>query len=188
MKWITRTHLHLDRTASAWLIRRFIDRSATFEFVGWEPDPIVPDDAIPFALPGRELGPHDEHGTVFEKLLRKHELRDPAFREMGLTISAGVRWALKLEPGAGQTSAHTAVGRALDGLGAAMGIFNDDPQILRDALPIYDALYLWCQMRTTDDSERLQMPRSPLERQRYWRHRLHNPTAHVGLAAPAPAP
>lgn len=31
--WVTRRHVHVDRIASAWLIRRFIDRQATFKFV-----------------------------------------------------------------------------------------------------------------------------------------------------------
>lgn len=31
--WVTRTSIHVDRIASAWLIRRFIDPDATFKFV-----------------------------------------------------------------------------------------------------------------------------------------------------------
>ena len=31
--WVTRTGVHIDRIASAWLIRRFIDEEATFKFV-----------------------------------------------------------------------------------------------------------------------------------------------------------
>ncbi len=40
--WVTRRHVHVDRIASAWLIRRFIDPQATFKFVeaqGYVPDP-----------------------------------------------------------------------------------------------------------------------------------------------------
>ncbi|MGN7159474.1 chromate resistance protein ChrB domain-containing protein [Sphingomonas solaris] len=40
--WTTRRHVHVDRIASAWLIRRFIDPDATFKFVdgkGYVPDP-----------------------------------------------------------------------------------------------------------------------------------------------------
>jgi hypothetical protein len=32
--WVTRTGIHVDRMASAWLIRRFIDPKAKFKFVG----------------------------------------------------------------------------------------------------------------------------------------------------------
>ena len=40
--WVTRQGEQVDRIASAWLIRRFIDREATFKFVpssGYKPDP-----------------------------------------------------------------------------------------------------------------------------------------------------
>lgn len=33
MKWITRSHVHVDRVACPWLIRRFIDSEAEFIFV-----------------------------------------------------------------------------------------------------------------------------------------------------------
>jgi len=39
--WVTRRGVHVDRMASAWLIRRFIDPAATFKFVapnGYEPE------------------------------------------------------------------------------------------------------------------------------------------------------
>ena len=39
MKWATRAGIHIDRAASAWLIQRFIDPDAVFEFVT---DPAVP--------------------------------------------------------------------------------------------------------------------------------------------------
>jgi hypothetical protein len=41
-RWVTRTGVHIDRIASAWLIRRFIDPAGTFKFVppkGYEPEP-----------------------------------------------------------------------------------------------------------------------------------------------------
>ena len=31
MKWITRSHVHVDRVACPWLIARFIDSEAEFE-------------------------------------------------------------------------------------------------------------------------------------------------------------
>ena len=33
MKWITRSHVHVDRVACPWLISRFIDSEAEFLFV-----------------------------------------------------------------------------------------------------------------------------------------------------------
>ncbi len=58
MKWATRSGPHVDRTACAWLIKRFIDPDAEFVFV----DDIdeVPDDATPFDMRGVEFSHH--HG------------------------------------------------------------------------------------------------------------------------------
>jgi hypothetical protein len=78
MKWVTRDFVHLDRVASPWLIKRFIDRDAVFVFVPWGKEDRRPADAIPFALPGAEIGPHDHEGTTFAKLLKKYRLDDPA--------------------------------------------------------------------------------------------------------------
>jgi len=33
MKWVTRSHVHVDRVACPWLITRFIDSEAEFIYV-----------------------------------------------------------------------------------------------------------------------------------------------------------
>lgn len=35
MKYITRWHIHIDRVACPWLIRKFVDKEAEFIFVPW---------------------------------------------------------------------------------------------------------------------------------------------------------
>ena len=55
MRWATREDCHVDRTACAWLIRRFVDPDAEFVFVS-DPDE-VPADATPFDMRGAELWP-----------------------------------------------------------------------------------------------------------------------------------
>ncbi|HSD26808.1 MAG TPA: chromate resistance protein ChrB domain-containing protein [Vicinamibacteria bacterium] len=40
MAWLTRKHVHVNRTATAWLIRRFLDRDAEILFV--EPEEVAP--------------------------------------------------------------------------------------------------------------------------------------------------
>jgi hypothetical protein len=54
MKWITRSHVHVDRVACPWLITRFIDSEAEFHFV---PRKIVLERAEPDRRnnPGRGL-------------------------------------------------------------------------------------------------------------------------------------
>ncbi len=86
MRFVTRSKVHVDRIATAWAIRRFIDPEATFVFVDRDTD--VSDlDAIPFDMRGAELGHHAGRCT-FEVLLDRYERRDPALRRMGEIVRA----------------------------------------------------------------------------------------------------
>lgn len=71
-RWVTRPRPHIDRVASAWLIKRFIDPEAEFLFA---PPAEFPKDAIPFDAPGVELSHHGEDCT-FETLVKRARLRD----------------------------------------------------------------------------------------------------------------
>ena len=71
MKWATRAGMHIDRSACAWLIRRFLDSDAEFVFVA---DPAgVPPAAIAFDIRGAELSHHGSDCS-FETILRRYEL------------------------------------------------------------------------------------------------------------------
>lgn len=179
MRWVTRSHLHLDRAATPWLIRRFVDPDASFEFVGWGQDVELPDGAIPFGVPGVELGAHDEHGTTFGKVRRRYGLDDPALVELEALVAAGVRWALRIEAPAEQSSTQTALGRALDGLGRGMAVFTDDAAIVEVTLPVFDAFYVYCQMTTAPREVRAEVPQDPDARRAYWRARLRDPARSV---------
>ena len=80
MRWATRPRCHVDRTACAWLIRRFVDADAEFVFVEELID--VPTDATPFDMRGAELS-HHEGDCSFERFLRIYALEDPALRRLG---------------------------------------------------------------------------------------------------------
>src|SRR5437763_14791409 len=83
MTYATRKNVHVDRCASAWLIKRFIDKDAKFIFVDDEP---VPAGATPFDMPNVEWGHHGDKCT-FEVLLQTHELTaDMALRQIGEII------------------------------------------------------------------------------------------------------
>ena len=71
-RWVTRPRPHIDRIASAWLIKRFIDPEAEFLFV---PPAEFPEDAIPFDAPGVELS-HQGEDCTFETLIKRAHLRD----------------------------------------------------------------------------------------------------------------
>jgi hypothetical protein len=82
MKWVTRDYVHLDRMACIWLIKRFVDRQATFSFVPWGQENSRASEDIAFSIPQTELSPHDEGGTTFQKILRVGHggLRNPKWR------------------------------------------------------------------------------------------------------------
>ena len=84
MKWITRSHVHVDRVACPWLITRFVDNEAEFLFIPASQIRKVADDtdAIPFDAPDVELGHHDGRCS-FESIILKYELKDPALLRTG---------------------------------------------------------------------------------------------------------
>src|SRR6202045_5142069 len=86
MRFVPRSKVHVDRIATGWAIRRFVDPSATFLFVDRNAD-VSGLDAIPFDMRGAELGHHAGRCT-FEVLLDCYELRDPALRRMGDIVRA----------------------------------------------------------------------------------------------------
>ncbi len=143
MKWVTRDFVHLDRVASPWLIRRFIDKDAVFVFVPWGAEEGRPLDAIPFALPGAEIGPHDHEGTTFDKLLKRHRLDDPALHSIARVIAAGVHYVLDgYRPRPEDDLGQIAVGLLAVSEGTML-INSDDAMIIERSLPIYDALYAY---------------------------------------------
>jgi hypothetical protein len=85
MRYCTRENVHVDRCASAWLIRRFLDPAAQFVFVREGESPT--EGAIPFDMIGAEWGHHGDHCT-FETIAELHGLaeRDPALRQIGRII------------------------------------------------------------------------------------------------------
>lgn len=140
MKWVTRDFVHLDRVASPWLIKRYIDPDAVFVFVPWGQEATRPADAIPFALPGAEIGPHDKDGTSFAKLLVKHNLTEPSLISIEKVIAAGVEYALHgYRPGPDETYGQIAAGLLAISEGMML-IEEDDAAIIERSLPFYDAL------------------------------------------------
>jgi len=76
--WVTRKGVHVDRMASAWLIRRFIDPEARFKFVtarGYEPEK----GELRFDMFEAEFT-HEGDRCTFEVLLQRLKLTDAALR------------------------------------------------------------------------------------------------------------
>ena len=82
--WVTRTGIKVDRIASAWLIRRFIDPAARFKFVpakGYRPAA----GELRFDMFQGEYT-HEGDRCSFETLLARFGLTDPALRALGEII------------------------------------------------------------------------------------------------------
>jgi hypothetical protein len=134
MRFVTRSKVHVDRIATAWAIRRFIDPEATFVFVDRNTD-VSALDAIPFDMRGAELGHHSGRCT-FEVLLDSYELRDPALRRMGEIVRA-----IDMPFDSERTADMAALAAAFNELRDA-DIADDDR--LRRGRPICEELYLKC--------------------------------------------
>lgn len=83
-RWATRESLWVDRVASAWLIRRFIDLKARFVWLKHPGD--CPPEAIGFDFDGATFS-HVENYVTFEVLLRSFDLlSDPALARVGVLV------------------------------------------------------------------------------------------------------
>jgi len=81
MLWVTREKPHVDRCASAWFIRRFIDKDACFQFIGKGNE--IPRGAIGFTLPKAELNPVEGVKTTFDAIMEKYDVNDAVVNRIG---------------------------------------------------------------------------------------------------------
>ena len=89
MKWVTRKQIHVNRTATAWLIRRFLDPSAEIAFVEANEVAAVQEreNAIRFDAPGARYPHQDEQGRCsFEQLVDEHFPADTALQRLALIV------------------------------------------------------------------------------------------------------
>ena len=89
MKWVTRKNIRVNRVATAWLIRRFIDRQAEFIFV--EPDKVAEvqtqQGAKGFDAPGATYPHKDAQGRCsFEALVDEFCADDPVLKQIARIV------------------------------------------------------------------------------------------------------
>jgi hypothetical protein len=136
MKWVTRARPKVDRVACPWLLRRFVDPEAEFLYVpAAEVAPVaVREDAIPFDVPGAELGHHGPECT-FDAIIRKYRLEDPALDRLAHIVRGADTDAKDLTPES----------RGLEAVAEGFRlVYEDDHELLARELPVYDALYAYC--------------------------------------------
>jgi hypothetical protein len=89
MLWVTRRSIRVNRTATGWLVRRFVDPAATFRFV--EPAEVAPversDRAIGFDAPDATYPHKDGRGRCsFEALVEQYRPADHALRRLARIV------------------------------------------------------------------------------------------------------
>ena len=105
--WVTRPRPGVDRMASAWLIRRFIDSKARFGFIT---DANGAGDALPFDMFGAGVG-HDGDRCTFETLVARFAIRDAAVARI-----AEIVHDLDLKDGKFDAPEAATIGIAIEGL------------------------------------------------------------------------
>jgi len=129
VRWATRQSIHIDRAASAWLIRRHIDPDAVFVFVS-DPDD-VPPDATPFDMRGVDLSHHGSDCT-FETLLRRYQLTDPVLWRIAQVVHEA-----DIDDGLFDAPEAPGFDVALRGL----SLVADDEEVLALTAPLLDGTY-----------------------------------------------
>lgn len=133
---ITRERPKIDRVACPWLIRRFIDPLASFDYV---PAPRVLDEAA-----SRKAVPYDVAGVVlthrgercsFDALIEDFDLHDTALDQLALIVRGADTGRPDLSP---QCAPLLATSQELSRR------FADDHEMLENAMPVYDSLYAGC--------------------------------------------
>ncbi len=139
MKWVTRSHVHVDRVACPWLIRRFVDNQAEFLFVPKNQVERVAAEmgAIPFDVPGVELG-HHEGRCSFESILLKYDLKEPGLLRLAKIVhAADVAEDIDSDP----------IARGLEAIASGFSLrYPEDEENLAIQFEVYDALYAWCRL------------------------------------------
>lgn len=142
MKWVTRSRVRVNRAATAWLVRRFVDPDAIFVFT--EPERVAAiqarDGAIGFDAPGATYPHRDGEGRCsFEALAAEHRPHDTALRELGRIVhGADFPGEIDLTP---ESAGLQAISHGFPLVG------RDDHEVLERACFLYDSLYAALQER-----------------------------------------
>jgi hypothetical protein len=142
MKWVTRKRIQVNRAATAWLIRRFIDPQAEFIFV--EPDQVAgiqaTEGAFGFDAPGARYPHQDAQGRCsFEALVEERCADDPTLRELARIIHGADLKDLGAAP---ECPGLLTISRGFP------LVAGDDQETMEKTVFLYDALYASLKQRS----------------------------------------
>jgi hypothetical protein len=129
-RWVTRRNLHIDRLASAWLIKQFIDKRPRFYFVA-EGEAI--EGAIPFDMFGAEFTHHGEDCT-FETMLKRFGLSE----NKGLREIAEIVHDIDLKDDKFHRLEAVGLNAIIDGLSK---VLREDRKLLQQTGVVFDGLH-----------------------------------------------
>ena len=129
-RWVTRRNIHIDRLASAWLIKQFIDKRPRFYFVA-EGETV--ENAIPFDMFGAEFTHHGEDCT-FETMLKRFGLTDIK----GLRELAEIVHDIDLRDEKFHRLEAAGLNTVINGLSENL---RDDRKLLQQASVIFDGVF-----------------------------------------------
>lgn len=135
--WVTRKGIHIDRIASAWLIRRFIDPGARFKFVpakGYRPAR----GELQFDMFEADFT-HQGDLCTFEVLLRAFQLTDPGLEGLAAVVHDIDLKDAKFSPAEAPGVEHLVAGMAW--------LHAEDEARLTDGCRVFDALYEYFRRR-----------------------------------------
>lgn len=127
--WATRRRPWVDRLASAWLIRRFIDPQARFQWLHSVAD--CPKKALGFDFDGATFS-HVGARVTFETLLASFGLETPALLRLGVLVHS-------LDVGGVQPAEAQGVERVLSGMREAI---EDDDLLAQMAAGVFEGLWI----------------------------------------------
>jgi hypothetical protein len=136
MKWVTQKNIHVNRTATGWLIRRFLDPAAEILFV--DPDAVAAverrEGAIGFDAPGARYPHADALGRCsFEQLVAKRGGYDAALALLA-PIVHGADFPDEIDA-TPESAGLWAISKGFT------DVASDDAEILAKASFLYDSLY-----------------------------------------------
>jgi hypothetical protein len=146
VKWVTRGQIHVNRTATGWLIRRFLDPDAEILFV--EPEDVAGvqerEGALGFDAPGARYPHCDEKGRCsFEQLVKERLAGDRALSFLA-TIVHGADFPKEISI-APECAGLWAISQGFTDVG------KDDETILERASFLYDSLYAHLRRRVANE-------------------------------------
>jgi hypothetical protein len=141
MKWITRERVKVDRIGCYWLIKKLIDPKAEFFFV---PVADVMTKAKELGATPFDVPPHPDAKfffrnakCTFELLVEEFKIADPAIHRLAKIVHGAD--VLGEEGTTPQSAGLKAISEGF------LAVAQSDQERIDRQLPIYDALYAWCQ-------------------------------------------